>query len=73
MNTSGSTEGYIDIGADCIIDVVETGTTLKANGIKILSNIINTDTCIFEHASLMDCWLQTNIQKVYNLCKQKNN
>ena len=73
LNTSGSTEGYIDIGADCIIDVVETGATLKANDIKILSNIINTDTCIFEHASLMDCWLPTNIQKVYNLCKQKNN
>ena len=39
----------------------------KANDIKILSNIINTDTCIFEHVSLMDCWLLTNIQKVYNL------
>ena len=73
LNTSGSTEGYIDIGADCIIDVVETGATLEANDIKILSNIINTETCIFEHASLMDCWLPTNIQKVYNLCKQKNN
>ena len=73
LNTSCFTEGYIDIRADCIIDVVETGATLEANDIKILSNIINTDTCIFEHASLMDCWLPTNIQKVYNLCKQKNN
>ena len=28
INTGGSTEGYLDLNADCIIDVVDTGKTL---------------------------------------------
>ncbi len=66
LNTAGSTEGYIDIGADCIIDVVETGKTLKENNINILDTLIDTDTCIFEHASLMDTMLPSNIQIIYD-------
>lgn len=66
LNTTGSTEGYIDIGADCIIDVVETGKTLKANNINILDTLVDTYTCMFMHSSLMDCWLPKNIQTIYN-------
>lgn len=65
LNTAGSTEGYIDIGADCIIDVVETGETLRANGINIVDVITKTDTCIYEHSSLCDCWLPSNIHIVF--------
>ena len=71
LNTAGSTEGYINIGADCIIDVVETGETIRANNLNIIDTLIETDTCIFEHASLMDCWLPKNLQTVFNLWKVK--
>lgn len=39
INTTGSTEGYIDVGADVIIDVVETGNTLVENGLTIYETL----------------------------------
>lgn len=66
LNTSGSTEGYISIGADCIVDVVETGETLRANNIDIIDTLILTDTCLFEHVYHCDAVLPENIQKFFD-------
>lgn len=46
LNTTGATEGYVHIGADCIIDVCETGKTIKTNGLNI-ENILFTSTTGF--------------------------
>ena len=47
LNTTGSTEGYIHVGADCIIDVCETGETIKANGLVIKDVLFKTSTCLY--------------------------
>lgn len=47
LDTTGATEGYVHIGADCIIDVCETGKTIKANGLKIEKTIFQSATCLY--------------------------
>ena len=47
LNTAGSTEGYVHVGADCIIDVCETGETIKANGLVINDILFRTSTCLY--------------------------
>lgn len=64
LDTTGSTEGYLDINADCIIDVVDTGKTLKENNINILDTLFESTTCLYEHGELCDCMLPQNIQKL---------
>ena len=71
LYTGGSTEGYVDIGADCIVDVVETGETLKANGIGIIDTIMKSSTSLFAHAELSECMLPLCIQKILKLCQYK--
>lgn len=49
FQTYGSTEGYIDLqGVDCIIDIVQTGETLKKNAINILEDITTSSTVLFK-------------------------
>lgn len=64
LNTYGSTEGYINICCDCIIDVCETGDTLQANGLYINDVILESCTSLFTHISLGDCMLPYCLQKV---------
>lgn len=47
LNTVGCTEGYSFIGADCIVDVYETGETLSANGLIIRDTICESSTRLF--------------------------
>lgn len=47
LNTTGATEGYVHIGADCIIDVCETGATILANGLSIRDILFATCTCFY--------------------------
>lgn len=35
LNTSGSTEGYCYIGADCVVDICDTGKTIEDNGLEV--------------------------------------
>lgn len=65
INTTGSTEGYIDVGADVIIDVVETGNTLLKNGLNIYDVIYETTTQLFSHASLSECELPSIIEILF--------
>lgn len=49
FQTYGSTEGYIDLqGVDCIIDIVQTGETLKKNSINILEEITTSSIVLFK-------------------------
>lgn len=47
LNTGGSTEGYVHLGADLIVDVCETGNTIKTNNLKICETILSSSTCLF--------------------------
>lgn len=47
LNTAGCTEGYSFIGADCIVDICETGETLGANGLVIRDTICESSTRLF--------------------------
>lgn len=49
FQTFGSTEGYVDLqDVDCIIDIVQTGKSLKSNNISELEVIAESSTVIFK-------------------------
>nr|DAF43644.1 MAG TPA: ATP phosphoribosyltransferase [Myoviridae sp. ctNQV2] len=64
INTGGSTEGYLDLNVDCIIDVVDTGKTLKDNNISIIDILFKSETTLFGHIELMDSWFPNVINKI---------
>ena len=47
LDTGGSTEGYPYIGADCIVDVCETGATIESNGLEIKEVIDKSSTRLY--------------------------
>lgn len=47
LDTGGSTEGYPYIGADCIVDVCETGTTIESNGLEIKEVVTESSTVFY--------------------------
>lgn len=47
LDTTGATEGYVHIGADCIVDVCETGDTIKANNLVIEYTLFHSSTCLY--------------------------
>lgn len=51
LNTSGATEGYTDVGADCIIDLCETGITLERNGLEIKEVLTTSSTRLFSNVN----------------------
>ncbi len=64
LPTSGSTEGYTSIGADCIVDVCETGDTIRANGLHVNDIVMDSSTSLFTHVELGDCLLPFCLQKI---------
>lgn len=64
LNTSGSTEGYIDINADCIVDVVETGKTAEANGLKVIDVIMESTLCLYAISEIQDAWFPEEIESL---------
>ena len=44
VNTYGSTEGYAPRKADIVLDCVETGDTMRANGLVILEDLFGSTT-----------------------------
>lgn len=51
LQTGGGTEGYSDIGADCIIDICETGDTLRQNNLEIKEYLAKSSTCLYSSLS----------------------
>lgn len=63
----GSTEAKVQEGVvDAIVDVTETGSTLRANGLKIIHNILTTNTqLIANHKSYSDPFKKEKIDQIH--------
>lgn len=63
----GSTEAKVNEGVvDAIVDVTETGSTLKANGLKIIHNILTTNTqLIANHKAYADPFKREKISQIH--------
>lgn len=66
LDTGGSTEGYPYIGADCIIDVCETGTTIESNGLEIKEVITESSTAFYGRSDAKEV---EQIKKLYSIWK----
>lgn len=53
IQTGGSTEAYIPDPCDVIIDVVETGDTLRANGLVPIETVLKSTTCFWARKNRM--------------------
>lgn len=67
----GATEAKAVSGlADAIVEVTETGSTIKAHGLKIIHELLQTNTkLIANHASWADPWKRKKIEQVALLLK----
>ncbi|MDR2540645.1 MAG: ATP phosphoribosyltransferase [Candidatus Peribacteria bacterium] len=65
LPTGGSTEGYPQIGADIIIDIVETGETLKANGLEVRDLLFTTSTRLFSHKDVCESDYPFMLQQLF--------
>jgi len=66
----GATEVKPPILADAIVDVSETGSSLRANNLKVLHVVLeSTPRFVANHASLTDDWKRAKIERVLMLLK----
>lgn len=67
----GATEGKVVEGlADAIVEVTETGSTIKAHGLKIIHTLLETNTKLAANKeSLKDPWKKKKINQVALLLK----
>ena len=66
----GATEVKPPILADAIVDVSETGSSLRANNLKVLHVVLeSTPRFIANHESLADDWKRAKIERVLMLLK----
>ena len=66
----GATEVKPPLLADAIVDVSETGSSLRANNLKVLHVVLeSTPRFIANHASLGDEWKRAKIERVLMLLK----
>jgi len=65
----GSTEAKVNEGVvDAIVDVTETGSTLRANGLRIIHNLLTTNTqFIANRASYRDTFKREKIDQIHLL------
>ncbi len=62
----GATEAKVVEGlADAIVEVTETGSTIKAHGLKIIHTLLETNTKLAANKkSIVDPWKKAKIQKI---------
>ncbi len=62
----GATEGKVIEGlADAIVEVTETGSTLRANGLRIVEEMMQTNTqLIANHEAYRDPWKKEKIEQI---------
>jgi ATP phosphoribosyltransferase len=66
----GATEVKPPILADAIVDVSETGSSLRANNLKVMHVVLeSTPRLIANHASLADDWKKGKIERLLMLLK----
>ncbi len=61
----GATEVKPPLLADAIVDVSETGSSLRANGLKVMHVVLeSTPRFIANHAAMADTWKKTKIERL---------
>jgi ATP phosphoribosyltransferase len=62
----GATEGKVIEGlADAIVEVTETGSTLRANGLRIVEELMQTNTqLVANHEAYRDPWKREKIEQI---------
>jgi ATP phosphoribosyltransferase len=66
----GATEVKPPVLADAIVEATETGSTLRANRLRIVDTVMESNTqLIANHAALADQWKRTKIENVALLLK----
>ena len=66
----GATEVKPPILADAIVDVTETGSSLRANNLKVMHVVLeSTPRLIANHRSLEEAWKKTKIDRLLMLLK----
>jgi ATP phosphoribosyltransferase len=61
----GATEVKPPVLADAIVEATETGSTLRANRLRILETVMESNTqLIANHAALADVWKRTKLENV---------
>jgi len=66
----GATEVKPPVLADAIVEATETGSTLRANRLRILDTILESNTqLVANQASMADTWKRTKIENVALLLK----
>jgi len=67
----GATEAKVVSGlADAVVEVTETGSTIKAHGLKIIHELMKTNTkLIANHESIKDPWKKAKIDQISLLLK----
>jgi ATP phosphoribosyltransferase len=66
----GATEVKPPVLADAIVEATETGSTLRANRLRIVDTVMESNTqLVANHAALADPWKQTKLENVSLLLK----
>lgn len=67
----GATEGKVVEGlADAIVEVTETGSTIKAHGLKIIDTLLETNTQLIANREAWENpWKKTKIEQIARLLK----
>jgi len=66
----GATEVKPPVLADAIVEATETGSTLRANRLRILDTVMESNTqLIANHSALADVWKRTKIENIALLLK----
>jgi len=67
----GATEGKVVEGlADAIVEVTETGSTIKAHGLKIIGDLMETNTQLITNKAAWDTpWKKEKIEQIARLLK----
>ena len=67
----GATEGKVVEGlADAIVEVTETGSTIKAHGLKIIGDLMETNTQLITNKAAWDTpWKREKIEQIARLLK----
>jgi ATP phosphoribosyltransferase len=54
LRSFGATEVYPPEDADCIVDVVATGETLKANGLRVVEELMTSSTRLYANRAVLE-------------------
>jgi len=66
----GATEVKPPVLADAIVEVTETGSSLRANGLRIVETVLESNTKFFaNHAAWADAWKRAKMETIVMLLK----